>query len=176
VSNDLEIQTNLPNGFDEIKMLYGGAFPDEDLVPLVKNLVADKENVMSLAGVSGGKLFGHVVFTKCGIVARDGDLVARAALMGPVAVAAQRQGIGSALIHDGLDRLRADGIGRVFVLGDPGYYRRFEFQPDAQVAPPYPLPAGWTEAWQSRPLHVGGAPHRGVLSVPEPWQNPLLWQ
>jgi putative acetyltransferase len=39
----------------------------------------------------------------------------------------QRQGIGGALIRDGLARLKDRAERLVFVLGDPAYYGRFGF-------------------------------------------------
>ncbi len=38
-------------------------------------------------------------------------------------------GIGGGLIRAGLARARSAGWQSVFVLGDPGYYRRFGFDP-----------------------------------------------
>ena len=51
--------------------------------------------------------------------------------LAPVAVKPERQrsGIGSELIRRGLDRARKAGWQGVFVVGDPGYYRRFGFDP-----------------------------------------------
>jgi putative acetyltransferase len=53
--------------------------------------------------------------------------------LGPVAVAAasRGQGHGSALIRAALAALATAGIGAVFVLGAPAYYRRFGFSLDA---------------------------------------------
>ena len=46
-----------------------------------------------------------------------------------VAPAHQRQGVGSALIEQGLDNCRERGIGLVVVLGHSDYYPRFGFRP-----------------------------------------------
>jgi putative acetyltransferase len=50
--------------------------------------------------------------------------------MGPVAVqpGRQGQGIGSRLIHQGLECLRQQGHRLVMVEGNPRYYSRFGFQ------------------------------------------------
>ena len=54
----------------------------------------------------------------------------RALGLAPVAVhpSFQKQGIGSALIREGLDRAKKDRWRCVFVLGDPAYYGRFGFR------------------------------------------------
>ena len=46
-----------------------------------------------------------------------------------VVPARQRQGIGSALVHEGLRRCRPLGFGVVVVLGHAEYYPRFGFRP-----------------------------------------------
>ncbi|MGC1302238.1 MAG: N-acetyltransferase, partial [Caulobacteraceae bacterium] len=52
--------------------------------------------------------------------------------LGPVSVRPDRQrtGIGSAVIRDGLRRLRGMGAQGCVVFGDPGYYGRFGFISD----------------------------------------------
>jgi putative acetyltransferase len=66
----------------------------------------------------------------------------RATLLGPVCVRPdqQRQGIGQAIIRDGLERLTAMSAAGCVVFGDPAYYRRFGFESDPtlfyQGAPP----------------------------------------
>lgn len=156
-----------------IELLYRDAFPEENLLPLVKDLLREPSVVLSLAGFSDTSLVGHVVFTTCGI-AGSAD---RVGLLGPLAVATacQRQGIGSALIRDGLLRLETARVSQVCVLGDPAYYGRFGFTPKADITPPYPLPAKWREAWQTIRLRPAAPPGRGRLTVPPPWRQPALW-
>lgn len=52
--------------------------------------------------------------------------------LGPVSVrpGRQRGGVGSALIREGLRRLRESGAGGCVLLGDPRYYGRFGFAAD----------------------------------------------
>jgi putative acetyltransferase len=100
-----------------------------------------------------------------------------AALLGPLAVAPawQRQGIGSAIVRAGLRRLEDANVSRVYVLGDPAYYGRLGFLPETLVEPPFPLPAEWDGAWQSRDLGKTTTPCAGKLSVPPQWLQPALW-
>lgn len=151
--------------------LYPAAFPDEDLVPLVRALLELGRGVLSLVAERADAVVGHVVFTACAIEGRG----ERVDLLGPLAVAprAQRTGIGGALVRAGLARVAAAGSAQVQVLGDPAYYGRFGFERDAVVAPPYALPEAWRGAWQA--VRLGGAAPAGRLVVPEPWMRAALW-
>ena len=169
----LEILDGLPGDLESIEKLYPDAFPDEDLLPLVRQLLAEGPIVLSLVGVMGQSIRGHVVFTMCGIAGRPD----RVALLGPLAVASawQRRGIGSAMVRAGMDRLDRVGVTRVYVLGDPAYYGRLGFVREVGIAPPYPLPANWLGAWQSLSLGRVEGPCRGQLSLPQPWLQRSLW-
>lgn len=170
---DIEIRESAPADRAAIEALYPEVFPQEDLLPLVGTLLREGGSVLSLVALRGVALVGHGVFTMCSIEGSS----ARAALLGPLAVApaAQQQGIGSAIVRTGLQRLERDGVVSVFVLGDPAYYRRFGFTPETRVAPPYALPEAWRGAWQSRRLGTMAPPEAGTLCVPRPWREPALW-
>lgn len=165
-----------PGVFDDragIEALYPDAFPDEDLLPVVRQLLDMRYGVLSLVAVDGEAIVGHVIFTDCGL----SDADARLALLGPLGVVSARhgKGIGSALVREGHERLRQAGITHVFVLGDPAYYGRFGFAAETGVAPPFELPVSWRDAWQSLALDNAAKPPRGRLSVPEPWNDRALW-
>ena len=156
-----------------IEALYPEAFPEEDLVPLVRDLLHDTDIAMSLVGVIDRRLVGHVIFTKCSVDESEVE----ASLLAPLAVAPawQRQGIGSAIVRAGLRRLEKAGVDLVCVLGDPGYYRRLGFVPETLVEPPFPLPAEWEGAWQSLYLDTTVRPCTGKLVVPPQWLQPSFW-
>jgi putative acetyltransferase len=61
------------------------------------------------------------------------------------------------------------------VLGDPAYYARFGFRPERGVAPPFPIPEAWAEAWQGLALAPDAPAPQGRLTVPAPWADPALW-
>jgi len=90
----LEIQENTSDDLNAIQMLYPAAFPDEDLLPLVRELLRESSTTISLVGVMGRSVVGHVIFTRCRVADKSDDT----AILGPLAVAPdrQRQGIGSA--------------------------------------------------------------------------------
>ena len=173
--DDLQIRESAPNDLASIETLYPAAFPDEDLLPLVRALLREGPSVLSLVAITGSSLVGHAAFTQCAITESD----AKAALLGPLAItpAYQRRGIGRALVKAGILQLDATDISQIYVLGDPGYYSRLGFQHRARVAPPYPLPEEWADAWQwisldsAAPLELEGA----QLIVPDLWRQPALW-
>lgn len=171
--NKLEIRESRREELAAIESLYPEAFPDEDLIPLVRDLLNDAVVAMSLVGTIDAQIVGHAIFTRCSVV---GDGI-NAALLGPlvVAPARHRQGIGSAIVQAGFRQLEKEGVGRVYVLGDPAYYGRFGFLPDSLVEPPYPLPPDWDGAWQSLGLGETTTPCTGKLSVPPQWLQPSLW-
>jgi putative acetyltransferase len=153
--------------------LYSTAFPNEDLTPLVRRLLSEVPDILSLVAEVERGLAGHVVFTPCAI----SDSVQRVGLLGPLAVAPamQKRGIGTALVQGGLETLRDSGYARVLVLGDPHYYSRFGFKREDRIQPPYALPANWSGAWQGRALLADTAPLEGLLCPPGPWMVPSLW-
>jgi putative acetyltransferase len=170
---EIEIHESRPSDIASIEKIYPDAFPDEDLLPLVRELLEEESIVLSLVGIADQTLVGHVIFTMCTIAGRTGMV----ALLGPLVVAPdrQRRGIGSALIHEGFRRLKSVGVAQVLVLGDPAYYGRFGFETDDGVIPPYALPEEWHGAWQSIRLRGDETPLYGKLLVPRPWQQQALW-
>ena len=168
-----EIRNSRTDDWAALESLYPQAFPDEDLLPLLRDLLHDAVNVISLVATIAAEPAGHVIFTRCGVVG-DGVTVA---LLGPLAVAPaqQKQGVGSALVRAGLGRLEDEDVALVCVLGDPAYYGRFGFRTESSLEPPYPLPAEWQSAWQSRCIATGATPCTGKLDVPGPWRKPELW-
>ena len=173
MSNGVEIREGLPTDREALETLYSAAFPDEDLVPLLRELLNEADNVVSLVARCDGEIVGHIAFTLCRIAGRE-EIVH---LLGPLAVSPkfQRQGIGGALIQEGLNRLTRQSAAQVNVLGDPAYYSRFGFEPDRNVSPPYELPPEWIPAWRSIRLRDGNPYLSGELVVPTPWRKQLLW-
>lgn len=171
--SEFEIRRSRAEDLPAIEKLYPLAFPEEDLLPLVKTLLGEEPGILSLVAEAGDATVGHILFTLCTITGSD----ARAALLAPLAVAPewQRKGIGSALIREGLTRLEQDGVAHVYVLGDPAYYGRSGFRTETGVAPPYPLPEEYGEAWQSLGLGSATPPVHGKLMLPDVWMQPELW-
>ncbi len=171
--SNLEIRESVADDVPELEILYPAAFPDEDLLPVLRRLLAMPSGVLSLVATADDAVIGHVAFTTCGVDGTDHKVELLAPLC--VAPARQRGGIGKALIQAGFDRFKGAGVGKVLTLGDPEYYKRSGFQAETQIAPPYELPKEWDGAWQSVALNTSGRDLRGKIDVPEAWRDPVLW-
>ena len=110
---------------------------------------------LSLVAEDGG-VVGHIAFSPVTIDGQDCGWFG----LGPVSVAPDRQGqgIGGALIREGLARLAASGAQGCVLLGDPGYYTRFGFATDPDLV----LPDVPPEYFQR--LVLAGTPARGTVS------------
>lgn len=93
---------------------------------IVEALRAAKALTISLVAEVDGRVIGHIAFSPVAI--SDGTQGWYG--LGPVSVLPeyQRQGVGSALIREGLSRLRALGAAGCCLVGHPGYYGRFGFE------------------------------------------------
>jgi putative acetyltransferase len=173
MASEFEIRTHCSSDLVAILELYPNAFPDEDLRPLVADLLVEKTGVVSLIASVDELIVGHGLFTICRVSGRHEDV----SLLGPLVVAPrhQRQGMGSAMVREGLRLLSDAEVSSVYVLGDPNYYNRFGFLPHEQVVPPYALPEEWFGAWQSLSLKKLDQPLHGKLRVPPAWDQRTLW-
>ena len=93
---------------------------------IVAALRAAKALTISLVAELDGRVVGHIAFSP--VTMSDGSLDWYG--LGPVSVLPeyQRLGIGSALIQDGISRLKGLGARGCCLVGHPEYYRRFGFQ------------------------------------------------
>lgn len=119
---------------DAIRRVHLEAFGGDLEARLVDLLRQRGKAVTSLVADQHGHVVGHVLFSSVTI---DNTPGCRALGLAPVAVlpAAQRAGIGSRLVREGLIRCRGAGYDLVVLVGDPAYYARFGFEP----AKPYGL-------------------------------------
>ena len=92
---------------------------------IVDGLRAAGALTLSLVAEDKTGIVGHVAFSPVLAGGAEGRWYG----LGPVSVRPDRQGegIGSILIHAGLEQLRTGGAAGCVVLGDPGYYLRFGF-------------------------------------------------
>ena len=168
---EFQIREGGPDDRAALWRLYPAAFPDEDLLPLLDRMLQAADAPLMLVAEDRTGVIGHIAFTPC----QSDAETRRLSMLAPLAVdpAHQRRGIGTALIEAGLARLKGEGIQAVYVLGDPAYYGRAGFVPNADLAPPYPMPEEYRAAWQS--LVLAGQEPQGKMIVPEYWRDPALW-
>lgn len=106
-------------------------FSEGDEQHLIDSLRRDGDLALSLVAEDDERIVGHVAFSR--VTISDGtpewyDL-------GPVSVWPElhRQGIGSALIREGMTELRQQGAAGIVLLGSPAYYSRFGFRHEPQL-------------------------------------------
>ncbi|HWA44882.1 MAG TPA: N-acetyltransferase [Hypericibacter adhaerens] len=106
----------------------GKAYSRQTEAAIIDALRAAGALTISLVAVEEGEILGHVAFSPVAVGGIDRGWYG----LGPVAVRPdrQRQGIGQALIREGLRRIRQRSAAGVILVGDPGYYARFGFVSD----------------------------------------------
>lgn len=114
----------------------GMSFSDGDEQEVVDRLRACGALTLSLVAEAevGGEILGQITFSPA--VNEDGTGPWYA--LGPVSVSPLRQGqgIGAALINEGLSQLSALGALGCILTGNPVYYRRFGFEVSGEHSPP----------------------------------------
>jgi len=93
---------------------------------IIKALRAANSLAVSLVAEVEGRVIGHIAFSPLTI----SDGTQNWYGLGPVSVLPgyQQQGIGKALIQEGLSRLKAIGAQGCCLVGHPDYYTRFGFK------------------------------------------------
>jgi putative acetyltransferase len=125
------VRAEQPRDRERVQAIQEAAFERPDEARLVDALRGAVAPLVSLVAEVDGRVLGHVLFSPVTIAGAP-DAPACCGL-GPVGVdpAVQGQGLGGALIREGLGRAREAGFAVCFVLGNPKYYGRFGFQPAA---------------------------------------------
>ncbi len=140
-------------------------FSDGDEARVIDALRAAGALTISLVAITAeDEVVGHIAFSPVRIDGQPGDWYG----LGPVSVAPamQGQGVGGALINNGLERMRALGAAGCVLLGNPDYYRRFGFLSDQ------------TLTYQGQPnryfqhLVLKGPPTRGDVSFHSAFDPP----
>ncbi len=124
----IEIREEQPADIDAVRDLNRQAFDQEQEGRVVDALRDAGAVTLALVAISDGVVVGHILFSPLPVGAEVG------AALGPMAVrpAYQRQGIGSQLVAQGMERLRGRGCPFVVVIGHPEFYPRFGFGPAAE--------------------------------------------
>ncbi|MCB9703870.1 MAG: N-acetyltransferase [Myxococcales bacterium] len=132
---EVTIREERPEDIPAIHALQLAAFGQPDEAVLVDALRAGGGVILSLVAVAGDEVVGHVLFSPIEIVSDGGGALRGATGLAPMGVlpAWQGRGVGGALVREGLERLRALGRRGVVLVGHPGYYPRFGFQPASRL-------------------------------------------
>ena len=93
---------------------------------IIKALRAAKVLTISLVAEIDGRVVGHIAFSP--VTISDGSEGWYG--LGPISVLPeyQKQGIGKALINEGLAQLKTLGAKGCVLVGNPDYYKRFGFR------------------------------------------------
>lgn len=128
------------------------AFDGAGEARLVKALRVGRAAVVALVAEDNGRTLGAIYASPMTLTPANPSL--RLYALAPVAVvpSAQRRGVGTALVRGALRaliELRADAV---LVLGDPGWYQRFGFEPAARLGlrTSYAVPADYFMALELR--------------------------
>ncbi|WP_340008564.1 N-acetyltransferase [Paenibacillus sp. FSL K6-0276] len=129
------IRTETSADYDGVYQVNVKAFDDrEDEARLVESIRNSEGFIpeLSIVAEKDNEIVGHILLSKA--VVQDGENTNDVIVLAPIAVMpnVQKQGIGKALILEGLDRCRTLGYDLVFLIGHPEYYPKFGFQPARQ--------------------------------------------
>jgi len=153
----------------------------QEIVELVNDLLEDEtaKPLLSLVAEKDGKLVGHILFTTARLQPENQESQIR--ILAPLAVSSdvQGEGIGGALIREGLKQLAESGVDLVFVLGHPRYYPGFGFQTAGILGfeAPYTIPSEHADAWMVQELKTGRlANNEGKIQCSEVLNQPRYWR
>jgi len=123
----IDIRNESPDDAPAIREVHEQAFSGPAEASLVHSLRQHGKVAVSLVAEDEGTVVGHVLFTPVTIDPFHRGF--QGVGMAPLAVLPpyQHRGIGSHLVHAGLDACRKLGFKLAVVLGDPDFYPRFGF-------------------------------------------------
>ena len=157
------IRAERAEDFDAVRRLHEIAFaPSTDEVKLVDALRTAGATVpeLCLVALDGNELIGHIMYSRARLQSGHEVLA-----LAPMAVLPKRQraGVGSRLVHASVERARRTDFPLAIVVGHPGYYPRFGFEPagDLGLESPWQIPP---EAWMALRLPTYEPDARGLVS------------
>jgi putative acetyltransferase len=123
------IRSEKPVDIAVVHQVVEQAFEQPAEANLVDALRRNGKARLSLVAEDNGRVIGHILFSPVTIETAEGLLEGIG--LAPLAVSPERQneGIGSALVEEGLRQCREAKYPFVVVLGHPNYYPRFGFVP-----------------------------------------------
>ena len=112
---------------EEVFNLIYSAFGNKAESDLVRQLILDKDLFFNLIFESSDAIVGNVVVSK---ITMEPDLGLLCGGVAPLSVLPKNQssGIGSLLMEAAIKKSKEMKIDALFLLGDPNYYKRFNFK------------------------------------------------
>ncbi len=131
MNSKIVIRSETANDVDEITEVTIAAFESLEISShteqfIINALRAAKALTISLVAEVDGRVIGHIAFSPVVISDNTQNWYG----LGPVSVLPeyQRQGIGKALIEEGMSRLKELNAQGCCLVGHPDYYRNFGFR------------------------------------------------
>ena len=127
------IREERPVDTEGIRAVNLAAFETSTEADLVDVLRLQATPLISLVAVDEANIVGHILFSPVRLATEPGLILMGLAPMA-VVPSKQRQGVGSRLVREGLERCRQLNAAAVVVLGHPSYYPRFGFLPAGHLS------------------------------------------
>ena len=146
MNHQLHISPATIDDLPALAAVHRSAFATDLEARLMRLIVNRGQASVSLKAVVGGTIVGHVLFSPATCepsAATEGTprsaeavILSRGLGLGPVAVvpAHKREGIGTALVWEGIAVCQSLNSAWIVVLGEPGFYGRFGFVPASRHA------------------------------------------
>jgi len=133
----LVIRLERASDVDAIGQVTQAAFKNHPISRQTEHYIVDALRASSALSISlvaerDGQVVGHAAFSPVNISDGAKDWYG----IGPLSVLPtyQRQGVGKALMNEGLRLLKEMGASGCVLVGDPGYYERFGFRSVPELA------------------------------------------
>lgn len=121
------IRKSKQTDIDKIAKLMHESFSSEAESNLVRKLFSGEDILVNLVYQSSDQILGNIIISK---IKMHPDVGLFCGGVGPLAVRPSHQfkGIGSQLMKAAIIECSNLGVDALFVLGDPNYYKRFNFE------------------------------------------------
>ncbi|HEY3382332.1 MAG TPA: N-acetyltransferase [Vicinamibacterales bacterium] len=125
----ISIRLEQPGDIAAVRAVNEAAFGQPTEAIIVDVLRNACPEAISIVAVEDDQVLGHIFFSAVSV--SGGHAVAGGMGLAPMAVLPnrQREGIGTRLVHAGIDAVRERNCPFIVVLGHPKYYPRFGFMP-----------------------------------------------
>lgn len=168
----LKIRRETSSDIHQIRDLNIAAFGGQAEADLVDDLRKEDCVLLSLVAEIDERIVGHILFSKAMLRFEDSRL--ECSSLAPMCVdkELQNQGVGSALVTEGLDFCKSNDQNIIFVLGHPEFYSRFGFE--SKNAQKVSSPFGSGEAWMVNQLTEKALPNeKASIEYAAPFLNLL---